>query len=134
MIMKLTHNTIITKIHLLISVVIVVPASFIYGFELGDFLDLNPNSVDEFNFFKSVMGLYLGFSTIWILGVLKANYLKLALVSNVVFMLGLGIGRAISVIIDGQPSLAYSFGIIGELLIGLYGLWVLTFKSKSIGT
>ena len=71
------------------------------------------------------MGLYLGFSILWVLGVFKANYLKLALVTNVIFMLGLGFGRLFSWFIDGTPTLGYQFGTFAELFMGFYGLWVL---------
>ncbi|GAL65428.1 hypothetical protein JCM19301_3888 [Jejuia pallidilutea] len=72
------------------------------------------------------MGLYLGFSILWILGICKSNYLKLALVSNVVFMLGLGFGRLLSFVLDGTPTFAFVFGTFGELVLGFYGLWVLS--------
>ena len=71
------------------------------------------------------MGLYLGFSILWILGVFKANYLKMALVTNMIFMLGLGFGRLLSVTLDGVPTFGYKFGTIAELFLGFYGLWVL---------
>jgi len=71
------------------------------------------------------MGLYLGFSVIWVLGVLKSDYLKTALITNVVFMLGLGFGRVISIILDGMPTSGYVFGTVAELFLGGYGLWVL---------
>jgi len=128
--MKLSTTSIITKIHLLISVIVVVPAAFIYGFELGDFLNLNPNSIDEQNFYKAISGLYLGFAWLWIIGIFKNSYLSTALLSNCIFMFGLAGGRLISMVLDGTPSDAYVFGTVGEALLGFYGLWVL--KSKYI--
>ncbi|MBT8384727.1 MAG: DUF4345 domain-containing protein, partial [Bacteroidia bacterium] len=74
-------------------------------------------------------GLYLGFSVLWILGVFNANYLKLALVTNMIFMLGLGFGRLISFMIDGAPTFGYLFGTFAELFLGFYGVWVLTTPS-----
>lgn len=75
------------------------------------------------------MGLYLGFSVVWILGVFKASMLKTALVTNIVFMLGLGFGRLLSVVIDGTPAFVYTFGMIAEMGLGCYGIWVIkTFK------
>lgn len=118
------HNFII-KIHLLISVLIVVPVAFVYGFIPESQFDIHLNSVDEFNQFKAVMGLYLGFSILWILGILKSKYLKIALISNMIFMLGLGLGRMLSILLDGIPTFGYQFGIIAELLVGSYGFWVL---------
>lgn len=120
-----TKGDFITKIHLIISVLIVVPVAFLYGFNPSSEFDIHLDTVDELNAFKAIMGLYLGFSILWILGVFKSNYLKLALVSNMIFMLGLGFGRLLSLAIDGTPTFAYIFGTFGELILGFYGLWVL---------
>ena len=112
------------KIHLIISVCIVIPTAFIYGFNPELSFDMFLETVDEHNFYKAVMGLYLGFSTLWILGIFKANYLKMAIVTNIVFMLGLGFGRVLSIVFDGIPTSGYIFGTIAELFLGFYGLWV----------
>jgi hypothetical protein len=113
----------INKIHLIISVLIVVPASFVYGFNPSSQFDIHVNTIDEHSVFKAIMGLYLGFSILWVLGVFKANYLKLALVTNLIFMLGLGFGRLLSLVMDGTPTLAYAFGTFGEFILGFYGIW-----------
>ncbi|MFD2529496.1 MULTISPECIES: DUF4345 domain-containing protein [Polaribacter] len=120
-----------TKIHLIISVLIVVPVSFIYGFNPGLQFDIQLQTIDEHNFFKAVMGLYLGFSLLWILGVFKNEYLKTALITNAIFMLCLGFGRLLSFIFDGAPTFGYQFGTIAELLLGFYGIWVLTNKNTN---
>lgn len=121
-------QNIIYKIHLIISVIIVVPVAFIYGFAPDSEFDIHLSTVDEFNFFKAVMGLYIGFSLLWILGIFKAKYLKMALITNMIFMFGLGFGRLISIIINGMPTDAYIYGTIGELILGFCGIWVLTRK------
>ncbi len=99
--------------------------SFVYGFRPDSQFDIHLNTIDEHNFFKAIMGLYLGFSTLWFMGVFKASYLKLALVSNMIFMLGLGFGRLLSLVLDGTPTFGYIFGTFAELFLGFYGLWVL---------
>jgi hypothetical protein len=126
--MKSSRVAIITKIHLIISVLIVVPVAFIYGFNPSSEFDIHLNTTDENNQFKAIMGLYLGFSVLWILGVFKTNYLKLALVTNIIFMLGLGFGRVLSLFFDGTPGFGYKFGMIAELFLGFYGLWALNSK------
>lgn len=115
----------ITKTHMIISVLIVVPIAFIYGFNPDTQFNIHLNTIDEHNAFKAIMGLYLGFSILWILGIFQKKYLKLALVSNMIFMLGLGFGRLLSLALDGTPTFAYVFGTFGELVIGFYGAWVL---------
>ena len=77
------------------------------------------------------MGLYLGFSILWLLGVFKHQYLKMAIITNIIFMLGLGSGRVLSYFIDGTPTLGYQFGTFAELFLGFYGIWVLTNKNTN---
>lgn len=127
---RLMKNDFILKIHLVISVLIVIPVAFVYGFNPDSQFDIHLNSVDELNQFKAIMGLYLGFSMLWILGIFKRNFLKIALISNMVFMLGLSLGRAMSMFLDGAPTFGYQFGIFAELLLGIYGLWIL--KTRKI--
>ncbi|MBV7269090.1 DUF4345 domain-containing protein [Winogradskyella luteola] len=121
----MTNKNVISKIHLIISIIIVVPVAFVYGFNPDSQFDIHSQTLDEQNFFKAIMGLYLGFSVVWLFGIFKINYLKLALVSNVVFMLGLALGRSLSWAIDGAPTQAYIIGTLGEFILGFYGLWVL---------
>jgi len=121
---KIQHDF-IYKIHLLISILIVVPVAIIYGFQPNLIFDIHLDTIDEHNFFKAIMGLYLGLSFLWILGIFKSNYLKLAITTNVIFMLGLGFGRLISILLDGVPSFDYIYGTLAELLLGFYGIWVL---------
>ncbi|WP_203256570.1 DUF4345 domain-containing protein [Hyunsoonleella ulvae] len=123
--MGLSKTNFINKIHLVISVIIVVPVAFLYGFSPSSEFNIQLNTIDEQNAFKAIMGLYLGFSILWVLGVFKTNFLKLALVSNMIFMLGLGFGRLLSLVLDGTPTFAYVFGTAGELILGFYGLWIL---------
>jgi len=126
--MKLSKEAFITKIHLVISVIIVIPVSFIYGFNPSSQFDIFLNTVDENNFFKAIMGLYIGFSILWIFGIFKTKFLKSALLSNMIFMLGLGFGRLLSIFIDCTPTFGYTFGTAAELFLGFYGFWVINNK------
>ena len=132
--MRITKKETITKIHLIISVCIVVTVSFFYGFNPSFPFNIQLNTIDEHNFFKAIMGLYLGFSALWILGVFKQQFLKTALISNMIFMLGLGFGRLLSLAIDGMPTFGYLFGTFAELFLGFYGLWILTHYHSATNT
>lgn len=126
-----TKVDIIQKIHLIISVIIVVPVAFLYAFNPDAEFELFPKTVDEYNFYKAIMGLYLGFSILWMLGIFKSALLKTALITNMIFMLGLGFGRVISILLDGLPTHGYLFGTFAELFLGCYGFWVLIgFKTQ----
>lgn len=120
-----TKQDFINKIHLIISVAVVIPVAFVYGFLPEILYRIPVTTIDEQNALKALMGVYLGFSYLWILGIFKQAYLKVALISNVVFMLGLGFGRCTSLILDGLPSPLFTAGTAGELILGFYGLSLL---------
>jgi hypothetical protein len=126
-----TKKDFIRKIHLIISLCIVVPVAFFYGFNPNYQFDIQLQTIDEHNFFKAIMGLYLGFSFLWFLGIFKPTYLKMALVTNIIFMMGLGLGRTFSFFLDGAPTFGYQFGTFAELFLGCYGIWVLTNKNTN---
>lgn len=116
------------KISLIISVLVVIPAAFIYGFNPELLLDISFNTIDEHNFSKGVMGLYLAFVSLWCFGLFNSKFLYVALLSNALFMLGLAFGRILSVVFDGWPTMAYTLGLIGELSLGVYSAWVINSK------
>ncbi|WP_026754417.1 DUF4345 domain-containing protein [Sediminibacter sp. Hel_I_10] len=125
-----TKQEVITKIHLVISVMIVIPVAFVYGFQPQLSFDMFLETTDEQNFYKAIMGLYLGFSALWISGIFKPSYLKTALLTNIIFMLGLALGRMLSMLLDGVPTFGYVFGTFAELFLGCYGIWVIRKFSK----
>ncbi|QTE24385.1 DUF4345 domain-containing protein [Polaribacter cellanae] len=127
-----TKQDFINKIHLIVSVCIVIPVSFVYAFNPSSQFDIQLQTIDEHNFFKAIMGLYLGFSALWLLGIFKNNYLKIAILTNIIFMLGLGFGRVLSLFLDGTPTFGYILGTFAELFLGFYGVWVLNKFSKSL--
>ena len=113
------------NLHLIISVFIVVPVAFVYGIipdkALPVFLDFKVETTDLNNVFRAIMGLYLAFSCLWIIGIFKSNYWYAATLSNMLFMLGLACGRIVSLLVDGIPSLVFLVGTIGELILVFYG-------------
>jgi hypothetical protein len=125
--MKNKINWIFKNLHLLISLTIVVPTAIIYGSPtvLPEQLDIKVETIDLSNMLKAIMCLYLGISLVWILGIWKTKYWKIATQLNILFMLSLATGRALSMIIDGIPTEGYIFGIIAEFVIGLYSIYQL---------
>lgn len=129
MISKLFHRK---NLHLVIAVLIVIPVAFIYGFYPNLLFEVTINSKDEATIFKAIMGLYLGFSTLWIIGIIKPTFWKIATLSNMIFMLGLAFGRLISILFDGLPSTIFVIGTIGELVLGFYSWYVLQSKKGTL--
>ena len=118
-------NSIYKNLHLLVSLSIVIPTAVIYGSSsiLPKFLDIQVNTIDFSNMLKAIMCLYFGISFVWILGIWKTEYWKNATLLNILFMLSLGSGRAISMLIDGKPTDGYVFGILAELIIGIFSIY-----------
>ena len=86
----------------------------LYGFEVSD--------VSTMHIFRAVMGLYFAMVVFWLLGA-RNEFLRLpALYSVVVFMLGLAVGRMLSIGIDGLPAPLLSVYLALEIGFGLVGL------------
>ena len=68
------------------------------------------------------MGLYLGVVVLWVIGIFKPFHWRTATISNVFFMTGLALGRIISLVVDGVPSIAFSVGLALELTLALWGI------------
>ena len=121
------------NLHLIISLLIVMPTAIIYGSPtiLSERLDIQVNTIDLSNMMKAIMCLYIGISIVWILGVLKTKYWKNATQLNILFMLSLAIGRAISMLADGIPTDGYIFGIIAEFTLGLFSIYQLKRYSRA---
>jgi hypothetical protein len=115
------------NLHLLVSLSIVVPTAIIYGSPsiLPQQLDIQVNTIDLSNMLKAIMGLYLGISLVWILGIWKTEYWKMATQLNILFMLTLASGRIVSMVTDGLPTGGYIFGVIAEFTIGLFSMYQL---------
>ena len=125
--MNSQSNWILKNIHLIISIIIVIPTAIIYGSKslLPEFLDIQIHTIDQSNMLKAIMVFYLGASIIWILGIFKSSYWKRATELNILFMLCLFIGRVLSIIFDGLPSYGYIYGAIGELILGVFSIYQL---------
>jgi len=115
--------------HLIISLIIVVPTAIIYGFSpsslLPQYLNIPVVTRDLANFMRAIMCLYFGISFIWLFGILKNKYWKVATQLNFVFMLTLAAGRLLSMILDGIPSLGFVFGVLAELILAGFSFYQL---------
>jgi hypothetical protein len=125
--MSSKQNWILKNLHLILSVCIVVPTAIIYGSPsiLPYFLDIHTNTIDLSNMLKAIMSLYLGISYVWIMGVCYTKFWKIATQLNVIFMLFLALGRFLSMLVEGLPTVGYIFGVIAEFTLGFYSIFQL---------
>lgn len=115
------------NLHLLLSVAIVIPAAIFYGWNpehvLPFFFDFEVKTTDLKSVFRAIMGLYLSFSLLWILGIVKPNFWKAATLSNGLFMSGIALGRLLSLFIDGKSSDLFLYGFFGEAILGIFAFY-----------
>ena len=116
------------SIFLIFIAVGLIPLGIAYGahpylnFLPIPFLDqIEINSIDLANIFSAIMGLYIAMSGFWIIGAFKESLRIPALWSLVIFMTGIGTGRAISMLIDGMPTSPFLFFLLLEVIFALIG-------------
>jgi len=125
------------NLHLILSAVILIPASLMYGLYPEDLLPrlfiVDIESVDLRNIFRAIMFLYLGVTGILILGVFRSEYWKFATLLLIVFMGSLALGRTMSFFLDGSSSLVFILGLFGEYILAIYSFWqLMSYRSKRL--
>jgi hypothetical protein len=96
-------------------------------------LDLTVEGRDLTHIFRGVMGLYLGMIVLWVLGAFRAGLTRAAVISEIIFMFGLAFGRAVSIIVDGVPSMLLIAYMLLEVVMGAWGVLVLRRTTRESG-
>lgn len=60
---------------------------------------------NQTHIFRAIMGLYLANATFWLLAVFRPGLRRTGLWVMVLFMVGLAIGRLLSIVVDGMPGI-----------------------------
>jgi hypothetical protein len=114
------------NLHLAISAIILTIVSLTYGLSPNNILpklfDFEVESIDLKHTFRATMGLYLGMAILCLFGISKTRQWRTATISNIFFMIGLAVGRIISLVVDGIPSIYFSVGIVLELTLAIWGI------------
>ena len=107
----------------------VFPAALGYGLNPQEFLPvlygIEITSSNLSNVFRAVMGLYVGCILLWISGAFNKSLTIPALWCMFVFMLGIGLGRALSLILDGMPDMIFVFFMFFEFVAAAITLHLL---------
>ena len=118
-----------TRFYLLFSAAGLFVIALGYGIDPAAILPMALNDtvegIDLTHIFRAVMGLYLAMIVLWILGAFRASLTKAAVIAEVTFMFGLAAGRALSIIIDGMPSVLLVIYAVLEIVMGLWGVLIL---------
>lgn len=110
----------------MVSTLIIIPVALAYGLYpqmiLPLLFDFNVESINLANIFRAMMGLYLGMSLIWIMGIIRSGFWITATITNITFMGGLALGRLVSLAIDGVPGIYFLVGLMVEVSLALWGV------------
>lgn len=119
-----------TRFYLLFSAAGLFVIALSYGIAPATILPVALNvtveGTDLTHIFRAIMGLYLGMIVLWVLGAFWANLTWVAVIAEVTFMFGLALGRVISIVIDGMPSMLLVGYAVLEIAMGLWGVLILT--------
>jgi len=119
----------VARFYLIFSAAGLFVIALSYGFApaavLPKVLDLTVEGTDQTHIFRAIMGLYLGMIALWIVGAFRPDFTRMAVVVEVIFMLGLACGRVLSIIVDGIPSTLLVVYMILEFMMGLWGILIL---------
>lgn len=114
-------------LHLVLSVIIIVPVALTYGLLPGGFFEnifhFKFETIELSGIFRAVMGLYIAMAIFWSIGIFKPKFWMAATLSNVLFMAGLALGRSVSILLDGIPSPVFLVGLLGEILLAAWGIF-----------
>lgn len=124
--MNLLKNPKYKNLQLLLSAVVVISVSFVYGGNPSVFMPyvfgFEVIDIDLKNILRAVMGLYLAIGGFWVYTLFREKYWETATLINILFMGGLAFGRLVSTIFDGV-SPQFMVGLVLEFIFMLWGLY-----------
>ena len=115
--------------YLTCSAVLLVGVALAYGIDpaalLPAVLGFRVESVGLVHVFRALMGLYLAMGCFWFVGAIRPSVARPAVLSEIVFMGGLGLGRLLSLLLDGWPGPILFAGLVAEIIFAGLGVFVL---------
>ena len=113
----------------------VFPVALTYGVNpqvtLAYLYDIEVNSINLSNIFRAIMGLYIGLNVFWIICAFKKSLLLPAMWSLTIFMTGIGLGRMLSLFIDGIPYPAFIIYMLLEFIFAIFGFFFIKKINKT---
>jgi Domain of unknown function (DUF4345) len=115
------------NLHLAMASIIIVVVGLAYGINptkiMSSLFNFKVESVDLSHLLRAIMGLYLALGVYWLVGIFKPEFWRGATITCTIFMGGLALGRILSLIIDGIPSITFSIGMILEIVFMIWGIF-----------
>ena len=119
-----------SRFYLIFSAVGLLPIALSYGVDpnriLPQLLQIQPVEGGVIHIFRAIMGLYLATIVLWLLGAIRGGGLmRTALISEIVFMVGLAAGRILDLLVAGWPSPMLIAYAVAELVLAACGIFCL---------
>jgi hypothetical protein len=119
----------LTRFYLIFSAAGLFGVALSYGVApavvLPKVLDLAVEGTDLTHIFRAIMGLYLGMIVLWVVGAFRPSFTRAAVIAEIFFMFGLALGRVVSIVVDGMPSVPLIGYTVVEIGMGLWGMLIL---------
>lgn len=87
------------------------------------FLDMPEIDGNFAHVLRAVMGIYLAFGGFWLYAAFNSEHQNTALLTGIILVAGLIIGRVISMLVDGRPSAIFVFYLAIELVLLPVAYW-----------
>lgn len=86
---------------------------------------IDASGIPTRHIFRAIMGLYLGLIGLWVAGAMAPALRLSALWSLFVFTLGLALGRALSLLLDGWPGPLLFAYLLVEAVLAAAAAWLI---------
>lgn len=117
------------KLFLLVMALGIFPVALSYGvmpeYSLPLLYGITDPDLPTQHVFRAVMGLYIGMIGFWLAGFLRSGLRVPALWTVFVFVTGIALGRALSLILDGWPGPLLLFYLVAEIVLAAASLWLI---------
>lgn len=124
------------QLFLIGAALLIIPIALNYGLvpakTLPMFLTMPDLTTDQTHIFRGVMCLYLGVGLFWVVAAFKPEWQRVGVITAIGFAWSIALGRIISLIVDGRPSLLLLVYLAIEISAGLLGLAVLLTADRKL--
>ncbi|HET6378466.1 MAG TPA: DUF4345 domain-containing protein [Methylocella sp.] len=122
------HAGTVKKYFLLLASLNIFAVALLYGVSpswfASFFFGLSPIDRNLAHIFRAMMCLYFGFGLYWLLAAFSPCYRNAALLTVMIFPVGLAFGRIISFFADGKPAPLLLLYMFAEFIQAPLAYWV----------
>jgi Na+-driven multidrug efflux pump len=119
----------IKQAYLLFAFIVVSVIALLYGLSPAwfarSFLGVNELNNNIAHILRAMMGLYIALGLFWLYAAFHQNYRDGAILTTVIFCVGLVAGRLVSLVADGRPANLLLLYVAMEFALAPIGLWIL---------